>query len=141
VRRPENYFPFLDGEYSDWWGNEAFYLHKRPYDRWTQLLSLTKETDWLGSNLVLIPPKEVLEVSNIHMSGFGNSLVWSDNDGQPVLACRFWRVRGNQFSDAESDKLIGSDLIVRPDLVEKLEAFFSTSLKTYTHVSKEIISD
>jgi len=134
------YFPFIDGDYSDWWGDDEFQIYQRPHDRWTQLLSLTRNTDWLGSDLVLIPPKEIIAISDIKIPGFGDKLVWNDSDGNPILVCRFWRVRGNQF-DIESDRLCGSDLIIRPDLVEKLEVFFSSPIKMYTKVSREDISE
>jgi hypothetical protein len=133
-----NYFPFLDGDYSDWWGSDAIHLHHRPYDRWTQLLSLTRHSDWLGSHLVLIPPKELLAVIGIQVPGFGEELVWADRDGKPLLACRFWRVRGQQF-DVESDALRGADLIIRPDLIEKLENYFANPIRVYTDVSKSIL--
>ena len=135
-----NYFPFLEGDESLWWREGIVELHSRPLDIWTQLLGMTRHRDWLGSNLILTPPKELTLVLNINSPDFGEKFVWKDENGEPILVCRHWWVRGRQF-DVESHQLKGSDIIVRPDVVEKLEEVFSSRIRLYTDIFRERIAE
>ncbi|WP_413662104.1 hypothetical protein ACG1BZ_12565 [Microbulbifer sp. CNSA002] len=132
------YFPFYDGDHNDWWGCDFLQLHRRPIDRWTQLLPLTRHKDWLDSDLVLIPPKELLAVMGVQFPNFGEELVWKDSKGKPLLAYRSWNVKGKQF-DVESASIIGADLVARPDVIELLEGLFSSRIRQYTDLSRRTI--
>lgn len=137
----ENLIPFLKGEYDFWWEPERFFVPQRPLDIYTQLLSLDKNSDWLGGREILIPPAEISAfIKNITVPDFSENLVWKDSKGVPILACRFWQVQGQQF-DVESPSLIGCDLIARPDVVNTLERLFSCPLKLHTKIQKIKIDD
>ena len=137
---PTDYFPFGEGDCSDWWNREIPEIHQGSTDRWTPLLALTRHKDLLGNDLVFILPKELLELIEIQPSEFSERLIWTDNKGKPLLASRYWRVKG-EWLDAEPDLLRGADFIVRPDVVEKLENLFASPIKFYRQVSKSKISN
>lgn len=135
-----SYFPFLDGDESLWWCEGDVELHPRPLDIWTQLLGVVRHRDWLGSNLILTPPEELTFILNITPPEFGEKLVWKDENEEPILVCRHWWVKGQQF-DVESPQLKGSDIIVRPDVIKRLEELFSNKIRLYTDISKKNISE
>jgi hypothetical protein len=135
----QNYFPFLDGNYEFWWNQAPAMIYRRPFDICTQLLLIDRVTDWMGDHKILMPPAELCALADeVVLPMFGEGLVWKDAESNPIAVCRFWHVQGQQF-DVESPRLVGCDLIVRPDMVHKLEETFSCPIKIYTNIfTKEI---
>ncbi|GAB1043068.1 MAG: hypothetical protein SPiBPW_14350 [Shewanella algae] len=131
----EGHFPFLPLDNSLWWCEGDIVIHSRPTNIWTQLLGIHKYKDWLGSQLLLVPPPELLMILDIVAPDFGEKLEWKDQLGEPILACRHWWIRGKQ-SDVESVQIKGSDIIVRPDVIEKLEHMFESQIRLVSTVKK-----
>lgn len=125
--------PFGNGTTAVWW-------HARltdgvaPVDEVQPLLTMTRVTDWLGDELIIMPPEELHELCAPRVPGFGDALIWRDEHYEPMLALRYWTVKRSQY-DNEPDEIRGADLIARPDLIEKLKEAFCCSFAEVTQMS------
>ena len=117
---PVNTSPFYRGNKDDWWDKAGdpsllfFGLHGR-------LAGSARIKDWLGSFILLIPPAVIHNFIDVNTPKYGEPLIWSDQDFNPVVVMRTWRIRNTKSLDAEPNEIIGCDLIVRPDIAKKLE--------------------
>lgn len=116
---PSRATPLPLGDIGDWWfditANEALADRTRP-----QLVRLGDVEDWLGKNLLLLPPLILRHGGKLEPPEYGAPLKWLDRDGQPAVALRSWRVR-DQSSGPEGYFTQGCDLLLRPDLLSVLE--------------------
>ncbi len=140
---PSGAFPFRDGDVYDWWRSEAppvVVFPSRPQAG--PLLSLNRIRDWLGDLFVLIPPIELRSYIQLATPGYGDPLIWTDQNGDPAVVLRTWRVLNtHSFSDVEPMECEGSDLIVRPDMVDLLMRLYgSVSLKELRVIWRRTIS-
>ena len=125
--------PFENGTTAVWWrANPIECLG--PVDEVQPLLTMTRVTDWLGDELIIMPPEELHVLCAPRVPGFGDALIWRDENHEPMLALRSWTVKRSQY-DNEPDEIRGADLIVRPDIIEKLKEAFCCSFAEVTQVS------
>lgn len=115
---PTRAIPLPQGDVSSCWHDisprEAMVDVRRP-----QLVQIGWTTDWLGLNVVLIPPLALLHRARLQPATHGAPLRWHDLDGKPAIVLRTWRVRGRD-SDTEGHATLGCDLLMRSDLLEVL---------------------
>lgn len=125
---PSEAFPFEDGDVDDWW-SPASDDHQLPDLPLGSLVRLARITDWLGDAFVLIPPLALRLDRQLTPPKFGEPMIWFDTSGEPALALRTWWTRNANSLDAEPAETEGSDLIARPDIVERLESLCSVPLR------------
>lgn len=125
--------PFENGTTAVWWRANPI-AGLGPVDEVQPLLTMTRVADWLGDELIIMPPEELHELCAPRVPGFGDALIWRDENYEPMLALRSWTVKRSQY-DNEPDEIRGADLIVRPDLIEKLKETFCCSFAEVTQVS------
>lgn len=117
---PSEDFPFRTGDPSTWWRGEAppfeFPLHIPP----GPIVALARVADWLGDASVLIPPIWIRGVVELLSTRYGDPLIWYDLQGVPSVALRTWRIRDPQALSGEPVEFHGSDLLIRPDLFERI---------------------
>ena len=135
---PLGVIPFGRGSVSTWWSAPDIVRQTMPPHRAVPLVSLDRSSDWLGSTTALIPPAALHIIGDIQTPGFGDPFLWADKDGQPVVALRTWKVRSDQF-DAESNRLEGSELIVRPDMAAGLQEYFGCPLRELRRIDRQVI--
>ena len=116
---PERANPLLPGDISSYWheisAREAIIDARSP-----QLVKVDGVADWLGRNVVLMPPLALLYRAGLQPPAPGTPLRWCDGGDKPAVVLRAWRVRG-RGSDTEGHVTLGCDLLMRPDLLEVLE--------------------
>jgi hypothetical protein len=127
---PANTFPFEDGDYAAWWDSALI------MPRSLRVAKLTKIQDWLGETPLLIPPVELHQVMILRTPNIGEPLVWLDAHGNEALVLRTWRVRDRDQMFAEPSSLHGQDMIVRPDVLEKLIRIHASNLVECVYVSR-----
>lgn len=116
---PERATPLPPGDISSCWQDMS--ARKAMIDaRSPQLVKVDGVTDWLGRNVLLVPPLALLYRAGLQPPAPGTPLRWCDGDGKPAVVLRAWRVRG-RGSDTEGHVTLGCDLLMRPDLLEVLE--------------------
>jgi hypothetical protein len=125
---PPGAFPFEDGNVEDWWRQEVT-LNIFRTGQPGPVVRLNRTTDWLGDAFVLIPPLALRIYARLEPAEYGEPLIWSDRAGTPAIVLRTWRVLNSSFSDAEPIECVGSDLIIRPDVMDLLRRLYSVSLK------------
>lgn len=135
---PSGVFPFQPADPDDWWLTGEVFIKSGGSDLIWPLTGLFKVDDWLNTINILIPPTELMFLLQVEPPKYGDPLIWHDCNNEPVVALRSWWVKGEQF-DTESDKLHGSDLIVRPDIISKLETFFGNPVIEFRRVVREDI--
>ncbi|TVT73162.1 MAG: ATP-binding protein [Denitromonas halophila] len=116
---PPHAIPVPPGDIGSWWlevsAHEARMDAQRP-----QQIRLGEVKDWLGKNLVLLPPLALQYRARLQPSEYGARLQWQDADGRAAVVLRTWRVR-DQGSNPEGHCNLGCDLLMRPDLLDVVE--------------------
>jgi hypothetical protein len=128
VSIPPNAFPFHEGDVDEWWEPDAPPTIFPPRMPLGPIVGLTRVTDWLGDALVLSPPPEFNRYFALEAARYGSPLVWADSTGVAALALRTWRVLNKEALFAESVACEGADLVVRPDLFERLRQLYRVPL-------------
>jgi hypothetical protein len=105
------------------------------------LTTLARTTDWLGDGLVLVPPRLLRTFASQGPTPYDGPLIWLDHDGNQGVALRTWRIRNTEGSFAEPVECVGSDLVVRPDLVERLEQAYRVPIHELRVVTREPVPD
>lgn len=116
---PPQAFPVSPGDISSWWFEVSAYEASVDAQR-PQLIYLGEVNDWLGKNLVLLPPLSLQYRARLRPSEYGTRLQWLDADGRAAVVLRTWKVR-DQGSGPEGHCNLGCDLLMRPDLLDVLE--------------------
>jgi hypothetical protein len=83
------------------------------------LIGAVRLDDLLGNRLVLVPPPAIAVRYQLQSGPWPGPLVWVEESGDRALALRVWSVRSINAGE-EPSMLKGCELIVRPDLLEKL---------------------
>ena len=140
ILEPKAYFPFVNQESNVWQpGTEPCHYLSRPCSIWTNLVGLFHYKDWFGTVLVLTPPPEIAYILDATLTINENDiLAWLDENNEEVIRLRCWEVRSEQLS-SESPKLIGMDLVIKPDVFKRLEGFFNCPMTTYTIMQDDCI--
>lgn len=94
-----------------------------------QLVKLDKIKDWLDDVFVLLPPAALKYDARLSSPHYAGSLCWYDEDNQPVIVLRTWRVKGKGLDDIDAHSIIGTDLIMHPKLETVLHTSFGGPLK------------
>ncbi|KRE89023.1 hypothetical protein ASG87_05600 [Frateuria sp. Soil773] len=84
--------------------------------------------DWLGRRFVLIPPLVLRLTLNLKAPTPGQALQWKDPTGRAAVVMRTWRLRSNGYG-IEAHSLVGSDVLVRPDVMAHLDLLKATPLR------------
>lgn len=132
-------FPFGDGDVSSWWDPQPAPAHIPPRLPLGRLVQITRQTDWLGDALVLIPPEDLLAYLALQPPTYAEPLAWSDASGEPTLVMRTWRVRNPEALFAEPVEFEGADLLAHPDVVDHLEKLCRVPLREVRVVSRKPI--
>lgn len=136
-----NAFPFRDGPVESWW------WPKVPAPRFPatlaagQLVRLTRPRDWLGWPFVLIPPVEMLSYIQVRTPSFGEPLIWRDDSGKPAIALRTWWLRNSEAMGAEPASCEGTDLVMRPDFVDRMRQLARVPMRELRVVSRASIAE
>lgn len=140
---PHNSFPFRDGDADDWWCPAPSPIKFPPYLELGPLVRLTRVTDWLGDAFVLIPPIKLRSYLLLDPPRYGEPLVWKDETGAPAIVLRTWRVQNAKIItiSAEPVEYEGTDLIVRPDVIERLRQLCAVAIHEMRVVNRRPISD
>jgi len=125
--------PFEIGDAKAWWKARPSVGLGPIYDV-EPLVNLVKVKDWLGDVLLITPPDELHWLCKPQVSEFGDALIWRDEHNEPILALRSWTIKRSQY-DNEPDEIRGQDLILRPDILEKLKEVFRCNFTDFTMVS------
>lgn len=141
VSIPAGAVPFRDGTVDDWWWPEAPPASFPPQLPPGPVVRLTRWTDWLGEALVLIPPPEFHSYFDLEPAEYARPIMWADRDGAPAIALRTWRVRNPEALFAQPVACEGADLLVRPDLFERLSRMYRVSLRELRVVWRRPIVD
>ena len=134
-RIPHGAFPFADGDPQNWWSeppSAQFPVHL-PLG---PLICLHRRTDWLGDAFVLIPPLLLRSYATLKPPVYGAPLEWCDSNGAPAIVLRTWHVRNPEAVDVEPATCEGTDLIVRPDITERLRILLGVDLQELTVVGR-----
>ena len=128
-------FPFTDGEPQDWWSDPppARFPAHLPSGR---MIRLHRRIDWLGDAFVLIPPLLLRSYVTLEPPAYGAPLVWADANGVPAIVLRTWHVGNVETIDAEPVAYEGTDLIVRPDITERLRLLLGVDPQELAVVSR-----
>ena len=113
----EDISPFRSGSASDWLITENSQHHQFPIGAIT---SLDRIRDWLGDFFVLIPPNELFNYYSLFPSSYAEPLAWKDSSGENAIFLRTWWVRNSGSLLTESPEYVGTDLLIRPDLFDKV---------------------
>ena len=140
TRVPSRVIPFTHRNLDDWW-QEPPPIVFPPQLPCGPLVGLHHTKDWLGDAVVLIPPIELRTYLDLYPPEYGAPLVWSDASGVPAIALRTWRVRNDNSSLTESVEFEGSDLIIRPDILERLNQLWRVPIKELRFVSRQPIAE
>ena len=132
-KKPNNFLPFLGEDVNTWSPSAQSNMYfGRPTNVWTEVVGLFNYEDWFGKVLVPTPPPEIAYMFNRTIkSEMNEKLAWQDENEEDILRLRTWSVRSEQLS-SESPKLIGVDLIIRPDAFDELKSIFGCPMRTYT---------
>jgi hypothetical protein len=126
---PHGAFPFEDGSTDVWWWPDAPPPSIPPRLPLGRIVRLTRASDWLGSAFVLLPPPEIHRYFGLEAARYAGPLVWTDSSSVPAIALRTWRVRNEEALWAEPVACEGADLVVRPDIFERLSGLYRVSLR------------
>ncbi|WP_131729201.1 hypothetical protein [Klebsiella quasipneumoniae] len=122
-----------------WWEDidwmEAMQARAKP-----QLVKLDKVKDWLDDVFVLLPPAALKYDAQLKSSHYAGPLCWYDENDQPAVVLRTWRVKGKGTGDIDAHVIIGADLIMHPKLEKVLHTAYSGPLKELNSVHCETIS-
>lgn len=136
---PADVLPFKDGDVDDWW------LDEEPQATFPTLMPLgpvvrlSHDADWLGSELVLIPPA-FQRLLQLKPASYAGPLVWADSTGAAAVALRTWRVRNVDALYAEPVACEGADLVLRPDLFERLAGLYAVPLREIRVIQRHAIT-
>lgn len=137
---PDRVFPFADGDPQSWWADvPPARFPFRP--QFGPLIRLHRTRDWLGDAFVLIPPTFLRSHAALRAPAYGEPLVWRDADGAPAIVLRTWRIRNVEAFEAEPVTCEGTDLIARPDIVDRLRALFGVNLQELRAVDRTALRD
>lgn len=138
---PPDALPFMDGEVNNWWWPSAPPASFPPRMPLGRIVRLTRITDWLGNALVLVPPAEFHRFFQLMPAEYAGPLVWNDSSGVPAVALRTWRVHNPKALHAEPVSCQGEDLIIRPDLLERVIRLYMVPIHELRVVWRRPISD
>lgn len=122
-------FPFNAGDVNEWWWPDGPPMPFPPRLPLGPIIRLTRVTDWLGDAFVLTPPPEFHRYFELEAARYAGPLVWYDATGAPAVALRTWRVRNAEAVFAEPVACEGADLVVRPDVFERLSRLYRVPLR------------
>jgi hypothetical protein len=134
-------FPFDNGDVSDWWTSNTprpFFPPQLPIGH---VVCLTRVTDWLGDELVMIPPLMLRSYIHLYPPTYAAPLIWKDEAGNPAIALRTWRVINPEALFAEPAEFIGSDLVVRPDIAGKMRQLYGAELREIRVLNRDSLSE
>jgi len=121
---PDDASPFREADIMDWW---TIRRSQRPL--LGPLTGCGWVADWLGNHHVLIPPAEIAVLVNVVPPKYGDPIAWKDEGGQPIVVFRTWRMRDPEQYDGEPLEFEGADLLMCPDIYEKLEALIGVRIQ------------
>lgn len=133
---PPGLFPFEEGSIDVWWSQRLRPPSFPPDLPRGRIISLNKVTDWLGDEFLLIPPIELLHYFMLEPATFGGALVWRDDDDCEAVVLRKWWEHRQEALHAEPIAREGVDLIMRPDLWDRLVTLFPVPLRETRSVSR-----
>lgn len=131
-----NGFPFSDSNIMTWWTEDTSFYGFPALLKSGPLMHLTRLTDWLGDNFVIIPPIELLSYITLIPSKIGEPLIWRDSEGEPAIVFRNWRIRDEDQIWAEPLEYEGCDLLMRPDIFKRLEKICNSVIQNLSMVTK-----
>jgi hypothetical protein len=134
---PPGTLPFSVGVARDWWDPKPSSLPILANLPVGPLVGLDLVTDWLGHALVLIPPTWLQSRMPLRVPVYGMPLVWCDTSGTPVVVLRTWRIRNDDALFAQPAEYEGTDLIVRPDVVDRLQTSYGVAIRELRIVRRE----
>ncbi|MHA3104534.1 ATP-binding protein [Acinetobacter sp. ANC 3791] len=132
---PKDFFPLISGNEDIWWVKDSECIINRYTNVWNPIVGIANISDIFGNSFLLIPPLELLLIEeNLIKANFSEKLCLRDHHGKEVIRLRSWEVHGDQIS-SDAYKLRGMDLIVHPEVFDKLNEFYDSKLHNYQFVS------
>jgi hypothetical protein len=136
---PVDAFPFAQGDVDEWWWPSPQRATSRDRLPMGQIVKLERSSDWLGDPLLLIPPTAIHSCLRLTPPAFGEPLTWRDARGDAAVVLRTWWLRNPDASFTESAACEGSDLLVRPDLSDRLLELYGVTLQELRTVRRRTI--
>lgn len=136
---PLDALPFGDGDANDWWCTAPPPIRLPPVLPLGPIVGLCSTADWLGASHVLVPPPEFLSYLSLSPATFGGSLMWTTTSGDPGIVLRTWRARAPYATFAEPLEREGTDLVVRPDLFDRIRRMYCVPLQELRLTSRQSI--
>jgi hypothetical protein len=125
--------PFHTGSLNSWWASDVEVT--KTLSLFQPLIMANHIRDWIGDELVMAPMNILHSLCNPTMPDFGEALVWKDEDNKPILALRTWIVKHSQY-DNEPDQIRGQDIIIRPDILQRIKEKLCCSFSEVTWIEK-----
>ncbi len=121
---PADAVPFVEGDAEEWWSPKSLppsFPARLPFG---PIVGLAHVVDWLGDARVLVPPAAFFGYLGLESATPGGPLIWRDAQGYPAVALRTWWVRNPEALFAQPAACEGADLLIRPDLLERIRVAY-----------------
>ena len=128
--RPSQTLPFYHIDDSRMcWDSEKLYSVQKNTTRSGILVGLATINDWLGHDLLLIPPTHIFR-PNLSFPKLGEPLIWQDERGA-AFSMKRWRTHKNGYTGAHPIDITGAELLARPDIVERLQIYYGQNMQLH----------
>ena len=126
--RPPQVSPFYRvGDSRMCWDSERLYSLQKDTTRSGILVGLATINDWLGHEILLIPPTHIFR-PNLNLPKLGEPLIWQDENG-PAFSMKRWRTHKNGYTGAHPIDTTGAELLARPDIIERLQIYYGRNMQ------------
>lgn len=133
----EKCLPLGVGEYDMWW-KENSHMESTIIKNFTgRLVGFDWIEDYLGTIPVLMLPDRITSHLSLKSDSWPGPLQLIDEAGNIAAVFRWWHTSplGTDI-DRESPRLTGCQLLVRPDIFDKIESLFAYPFKFVTHIRR-----
>ena len=131
----EKCFPLGVGEYDMWW-KENSHIESAIAKYFTgRLVGFDWVEDYIGTLPVLMLPDRITSHLSLKSDSWLGPLQLIDKAGNIAVVFRWWQTSPlGTYINEESPRLTGCQLLVRPDIFDKIESLFAHPFKFITYV-------
>lgn len=119
------FYPIRDSRIC--WDSEQLYGLQKDKTRSGILVGLAIINDWLGHELLLIPPTHIFRPT-LRFPKVGEPLIWQDDNG-PAFSMKRWRTHKRGYTGEYPIDITGAELLARPDIVERLQVYYGQNMQ------------